>query len=183
MPPHDTRPSSVRPPVRIAAGSITATFTWAGDRWVHRIGPDPSGEEFGWESCDTPWPPADDPRWPASPVLVELSRVAVPHATATDGRPGGEQAVVGVGLAGRSHFSASIAPDPHAADTLRFEIACRLHEPPVWLGSTYRTAAELIRITAADGSAVLPRTVVWGYSVGPRGIVAVHGASVATGPA
>jgi hypothetical protein len=183
MPPRDTRPPSVRPPVRIAAGSIAATFTWAGDRWVHRIVPGPAGENDGYESYDIPWPPADDPRWPTSPVLVELSWVAVPRAAAPGGRPGGERAVVGVGLAGRSHFSASIAPDPRAADTLRFEIACRLHEPPVWLGSTYRTATELIRITACDGSTVLPRTVVWGYSVGPLGIVAVHGASVTTGPA
>jgi hypothetical protein len=134
-----------------------------------------AGAAAGWESCDTPWSPANDPRWPASPVLVELSRVEVPRA--------GTPAIVGVGLAGRSHFSASITPDPRAADALRFEIACRLHEPPVWLGSTYRAGGGLIQLAAHDGEAVLPRTVVWSYSIGPQGLFAVSGAAVSTGTA
>ena len=132
----------------------------------------------GWTSLDGPFPPANDPRWPASPVLVELSRVSVPRGDAAGG-----QAVVGVGLAGRSHFSASIAPDPHVADAIRFEIACRLHESPGWLGSTYRTADGLVQLTASDESTPLPRTVVWAYSIGPQGIAAVSGATVAIGPA
>jgi hypothetical protein len=161
--------------VAIAAGSIAATFTWAGDRWVHRIAHQGAGETVGWTSLDGPCPIANDPRWPASPVLVELSRVGATRAGASGG-----PAIVGVGLAGRSHFSASITPDPHASDAIRFEIACRLHEAPVWLGSTYRVDGGLIQITAADGSDALPRTVVWAYSIGPQGIFGVRGASVST---
>lgn len=172
---HDTRPPTSRPPVEIAAGSIAATFTWAGDRWVHRIALPGAGATADWTSLDGPSPPADDPRWPASPVLVELSRVGVTRAGAAGG-----PAIVGVGLAGRSHFSASITPDPHASDAIRFEIACRLHEAPVWLGSTYRVGGGLIQITATDGLVALPRTVVWSYSISLQGIFGVRGASVST---
>jgi hypothetical protein len=175
MEPHDTRPPTSRPPVQLQAGRTTAVFTWTVDRWVHRI---TTGEADIWTSLDGPCAPANDPRWPASPVLVELSRVSVPRGDAADG-----QAIVGVGLAGRSHFSASIAPDPHVADAIRFEIACRLHEPPGWIGSTYRQGDRLFRLTPLDDSTALPRTVVWAYSIGPQGIVAVSGATVSTAPA
>ena len=175
MEPHDAQSPTSRPPVQLASGPTAAVFTWNGDRWAHRI---TTGEATIWTSLDGPCPPANDPRWPASPVMVELSRVSVPRGDAAV-----SQAIVGVGLAGRSHFSASIAPDPRVAGVIRFEIACRLHEPPGWLGSTYRTADRLVQLTACDDSTLLPRTVVWAYSLGPQGLVAVSGAAVSTRPA
>lgn len=165
-----------RQPLRLRAGSTLAVFAWSGDRWTHRIETAPGDGASHWLAVDGPLPPADDPRWPASPVLVELSQVHVPGGRATGG-----PAIVGVGLAGRSHFSASVAIDPDDADKIRFEIACRLHEPPVWLGSTYRRGDRLIRLTAVDDAPVLPRTVVWAYSIGPLGIAAVAGAVVSSG--
>jgi len=176
MQPHDTRSPINRPPVHLDAGPTAAVFTWTGDRWAHRITTG-GGESDGWTSLDGP-SPAADPRWPASPVLVELSRVDLPMAAAAGG-----SAVVGVGLAGRSHFSASVAPDPEVANAIRFEIACRLHEPPLWLGSTYRAGGQLFQLTVADAVTTLPRTVVWAYSIGPQGIFGVRGAAVATRPA
>jgi hypothetical protein len=178
MEPHDAQPPTSRPPVQLAAGLTATVFTWTGDRWTHRVTTTGTGPSADWTSLDDPILPANDPRWPASPVLVELSRVSVPRGDAAGG-----QALVGVGLAGRSHFSASIAPDPHVADAIRFEIACRLHEPPGWIGSTYRQGDRLFRLTPLDDSTVLPRTVVWTYSIGPQGIVAVSSAAVSTGPA
>lgn len=177
MPPFDTRPPTSRPPtsrlpVRLDAGGLSVVFTWSGDRWTHRVTTAGAAEDSGWASLDGPWPPTRDPRWPASPVLVELSRVALPQAAAAGG-----QAIVGVGLAGRSHFSASIAPDPTVTGAVRFEIACRLHEPPDWLGSTYRVGRQLMQVTATDAGGPLPRTVVWAYSIGPQGIFGVTGAS------
>jgi hypothetical protein len=175
--------------VQLQAGRTTAVFSWTVDRWVHRI---TTGETDIWTSLDGPILPANDPRWPASPVLVELSRVSMPRARVSmprarlsvpRGDAAGGQALVGVGLAGRSHFSASIAPDPHVADAIRFEIACRLHEPPGWIGSTYRQGDRLFRLTPLDDSTALPRTVVWTYSIGPQGIVTVSSAAVSTGPA
>jgi len=172
---HDTRSPTSRPPWQLRVGRTVAVFTWHVDRWTHRIASrgDATDGGGGWESVEGPGPAAD-PRWPASPVLVELSRIAVPRAA-----PPEDSVVVGIGLAGRSHFSASIAPDPNAADTIRFEIACRLHEAPVWLGSTYRLGGRLFRVAAPVAAAPLPRTVVWAYSIGPQGIVGVSGADLA----
>jgi hypothetical protein len=172
---HDAQSPTSRPPVQLATGPTTAVFTWNGDRWAHRI---TTGEATIWTSLDGPCPPANDPRWPASPVLVELSRVSVPRGDAAGGK-----AIVGVGLAGRSHFSASIASDPHHAGVIRFEIACRLHEPAGWIGSTYRQGDSLFRLTPLDDSTALPRTVVWAYSIGPTGITSISGAAISTSPA
>jgi hypothetical protein len=175
---HDTRSPINRPPLHLDAGPTAAVFTWTGDRWSHRITTEAGGETDGWNSLDGAWPPANDPRWPASPALVELSRVALPRGAA-----GGGSALVGVGLAGRSHFSASIAPDPQVADAIRFEIACRLHAPPIWLGSTYRAGGRLIQLTALDDVLILPRTVIWTYSIGPEGVFGLRGAVISTDPA
>ena len=178
MQPHDVQSQTSRPTVRLAAGPTTAIVSWSGDRWTHRITIAGSEASADWTSLDGPFRPGDDPRWPASPVIVELSRVAVPGAAAGD-----RAAIVGVGLAGRSHFSASISVDPRDAGTIRFEIACRLHEAPGWLGSTYRQGERLVRLSPMDRSTALPRTVVWAYSIGPAGITRIDGADVSTGPA
>ena len=170
---------ATRPGVGLEAGAARAVFTWEGDRWSHTVTmaggapkavPQPDAA-VAWRSLDGPWPEDGDPRWPASPVLVELSRM-----DGTDGGP----AILGVGMAGRSHFSASIVRDPRVADAVRFEIACRLHDGPGWLGSTYRYGPRLVRIEAASGEGGLPRTVVWSYSLGPQGIFGVVGATVST---
>ena len=144
-----------RPAIALAAGRTEVVFTWAGDRWRHVVtvagGPP-------WESVDAAGD--GDPRWPASPPLVEVSRVET----------GGGPALAAVGLAGRSHFSASVIAHPSAADTLLFEVACRLHEPPGWLGSSYRRADGMIRVKAPGAAAALPATVRWAYAIGPGGV-------------
>ena len=65
------------------------------------------------------------------------------------------------------------------ADTVLVEIACRVQEPPVWLGSTYRAAdGRLVRMVASHTAAGgLPRTIQWSYLCGSRGIVAATGAA------
>jgi hypothetical protein len=65
--------------------------------------------------------------WPASPPFQELHV----HRTAPP-----LQAALLVGRAGRSHWSASIELD-HAADAIRFDVACRIHARPHRLGSCY----------------------------------------------
>jgi hypothetical protein len=151
----------------ITIGDTTITFDWRGDRWGHRLA---VGGSLVSESVEGPDGDMGDPRWPASPVLTEVM------PTAAAGRP----AIVGVGLAGRSHFSASFTPHPTLADTVLVEIACRVQEPPGRLGSTYRTAAgRLVRavpLGQPDADA-LPRTIEWSYGIGPQGIVAAAGAA------
>ena len=155
-----------RPVPRLQAGRTELVFDWRDDRWGHRVSV--GGRPLA-DSVEGVAAPAEDPRWPASPVLVEVSTVTI----------GGHPALVGVGLAGRSHFSASIAPHPELPDTLLFEIACRIQEPPGWLGSTYRVDAEPAAVTAASprpapAGGELPRTVQWSYAIGPGGITAVR---------
>lgn len=144
-------------PLTLTIGPVTVVFTWSGDRWSHRV----TVGDAAWESVEGPRAEDGDERWPASPVLVELSRIDTSHGPA----------ILGVGLAGRSHFSASIAPDPAAADRARFEIACRYNEPPTWLGSTYRAGAQTATVRPAS-AAPPPATVQWAYTFGAVGLAA-----------
>jgi len=100
-----------------------------------------------------------DARWPASPALIELSLVEL----------AGGPVVLGVGQAGRSHFSLSARSCPGRAETILFEAACRIHEAAGWLGSTYRDdAGRVTRVIAAAPAA--PATVTWSYAIGPGGL-------------
>lgn len=150
-----TVPPSPKQPIRLASGSTIAEFTWHRDRWRHDV----TTTVGHWVSLEGGDDDRADARWPASPALVELSLIAL-----ADG-----PAVLGVGLAGRSHFSLSVRPCPRTADTILFDAACRIHEPAAWLGSTYRGSEGLaVRIEAATAAA--PATVTWGYSIGPAGV-------------
>jgi len=157
---------SAAPAVRLEAGRVAAVFSRQDDRWRHAIFIDGVAR---YESLEGPEPPAADPRWPAAPVLTEVSRIDV----------AGSPAIGGVGRAGRSHYSLSMARHPTEPDTLVVEVACRIHESPGWLGSTYRAigADAPVRIAADPGpapagepAAALPRTVVWSYRFSPEGI-------------
>jgi hypothetical protein len=165
---------------RLDVGRVCIVFTRIGDRWAHRVLVDGAARFLSTEGPTT----AGDDRWPASPVLTEVSLVAA----------GGGTAVVGVGRAGRSHFSLSATRHPALPDAIVVEAACRIHEPPGWLGSTYEpfdqrladgpaTAAspsteedgDMVRLSAPSGAtapAPLPRTVTWSYVISPAGIAA-----------
>lgn len=155
--PPPAAPRGMRGALRLAAGRLQLDLEWAGDRWMHRVTIDGRIVAESIEGAADGRAPA----WPASPAIVEVSRIDVA------GRP----AIVGVGLAGRSHFSLSVTPHRTLADTLLFEAACRIVEPAAWLGSTYRVAAGqppvLVPVTAV---AAPPATVQWAYRIGPRGI-------------
>lgn len=175
----DVGTTADRPALSLESGDSVLVFTWTGDRWAHRVFARATGRSAGlqssaaggWQSVEGVVAPAGDPRWPASPVLVELSRVELPRAVGKR-----TSALVGVGLAGRSHYSASVAADPERPDAFRVEIACRLQEPPVWVGSTYRCGTRQVRLAVVDAAASLPATILWSYSIGPAGIMAPRGA-------
>jgi len=157
--------AALRAPVSLTLGRTTVRFTWRDDRWTHEIlFPDGAA----WRSLEGTCDPVGDPRWPASPVLVELSLLEQPSGAA----------ILGVGLAGRSHFSASIGPDPAQAACVRFEFACRVTEPPGWLGSTYATPAGIVRVVPATCAVRPPATVQWGYEFGPEGVRPLGGARI-----
>lgn len=157
-PPEHAPAGRSRPEIRLVTGATAVVFSWTGDRWRHVVML-PEGRAF--ESIDAT--DGDDPRWPASPPLVEVSSVLTARGPA----------LLAVGLAGRSHFSASIVPHPSTPDTLLFEIACRLQETPGWLGSTYRYGGDRMRMAADASATALPGTVQWAYTIGPAGLQAV----------
>ena len=78
--------------------------------------------------------------WPASPALQNLSVEEL--------APNKPVALL-VGMAGRSHWSASVEVDPARA-ALVFDIACRVSQPPRWLGTTYAVCPDF-RVTRGDG--------------------------------
>lgn len=171
--PSSFRPAKPRPAQVLVVGGAEVRFEWRGDRWTHVVRFDglADGPTAGpWHSVEGPGDNSSDDRWPASPVLVELHT----HPAA------GSFAVIGLGLAGRSHFSASVGPDPQVPGALRFDIAARIHEPPVQLGSSYLSggpAAAILRVEPLPpANAPLPRTVEWSYRIGPHGIEALPGA-------
>jgi hypothetical protein len=157
-----------RPPLTLTVAETTVRFAWHVDRWTHEV---LSGDGTWWRSIED-GDGADDPRWPASPVLVELSALDTPAG----------RVILGVGLAGRSHFSASVGPDPAAPDRLRFDLACRVNEPPLWLGSTYRDSKGLVRIGPEPLAEPPPATVQWAYGFASGGLVPLAGARVEPRP-
>ncbi len=70
-----------------------------------------------------------DQVWPISPPFQEI--VCEPVGA------GGKQVLLGVGRAGKSHWSATIEGDS-MIEAIAFDIACRSSSAPEWLGSTYR---------------------------------------------
>ncbi|MBX7165003.1 MAG: hypothetical protein K1X74_01520 [Pirellulales bacterium] len=145
-------------------------FTWHGDRYGHEL---QARQGDHWRTLACSVEGTAEEVWPASPPLQQL------HC---ETRPGGVELALGVGMAGRSHWSASVAFD-RAQATLDFDLACRVFEAPAWLGSRYRGAGtelfrsvesaggafvardESIAIGAPSDAAELPRTVRWAYRV------------------
>jgi hypothetical protein len=73
---------------------------------------------------------------------------------------------------------ASVVPAPALPDTHLFEIACRLQEVPMRLGSTYACDGARICMAPAGDAIPLPGTVQWTYMIGPGGIQPVGGSSI-----
>src|SRR5439155_1224637 len=110
-----------------ASGSgLRVEFVWRGDRYGHMIsevGPagvvEPLLESIEGTAAD---------QWPASPPLQTLS---------VEELPGERRVALLVGMAGGSHWSASIEAVAEKGELI-FDIACRHAAAPVWLGSRYR---------------------------------------------
>jgi hypothetical protein len=101
-------------------------FVWHVDRFMHRISAASAAGVVLSLLESVEGTPADD--WPASPPLHSLSITELAL---------GRRAALLVGMAGRSHWSASIEALPGAAEIL-FDLACRHSDLPQWLGSRYR---------------------------------------------
>src|SRR5262245_61442427 len=105
--------------------SLRVEFLWRGDRYGHVISAADDAGDFVPLLESLEGTPADD--FPPSPPLQNLHRETL---------PGGRPALLLVGAAGRSHWSASV----EAQDAgLSFDFACRHSGPASWLGCRYRT--------------------------------------------
>lgn len=73
----------------------------------------------------------DESRWPLSP----------PWQEAVSEKHGDQNVLMAIGRAGRSHWSGCwrIVPES-GGEAIEAEIACRIHDPPDFLGSTFRVA-------------------------------------------
>lgn len=101
------------------------TFDWNGDRYFHRI-ESLSGNtaRLLLESLEG----SDNDQWPSSAPLQQLS---------IEERPGNRQVALLVGMAGRSHWSASVTA-ARQDRSLLFEMACRTNDTLARLLSSYR---------------------------------------------
>jgi hypothetical protein len=103
-------------------GRLRIDFRWQGDRFVQSLFIE--GKDVG-TSIEGD---ADD-AWPPSPPLQQLSLQEI----------NGALVILGVGAAGRGHWSISVEVEQDAdAHFIRFDVACRSNDQPKFLGSTYR---------------------------------------------
>jgi hypothetical protein len=105
-------------------------FHWLGDRFGHVISAIHSSGEIHPLLKSVEGTTADN--WPPSPPLQSLSIETLP-----DGR----RAALLVGMAGGSHWSASIESSQARAELI-FDLACRHSKEPNWLGSKYQRLSE-----------------------------------------
>jgi hypothetical protein len=103
-------------------------FERRGDRWAHRVELEAEGR---FQPLFSSVEGSGDESWPASPPFQQLH---------FEDRPGGGRVALLVGMAGRSHWSASIEVQPDRGSAV-FDVACRHKERPIFLGSCYRAAA------------------------------------------
>ncbi len=106
---------------------LRVEFTWLGDRFGHSISAVKQSGEIHPLLQSLEGNPTDN--WPPSPPLQSLSIETL---------AGGRRAALLVGMAGGSHWSASIETTPSRAELL-FDLACRHQKEPTYLGSTYRS--------------------------------------------
>lgn len=114
-------------------GRLVAEFIWNGDRFSHEISIDGIVVAHSVEGdAETDWPP--------SPPIQQLSMEWIQ----------GLKTALGVGAAGRSHWSISAGPCQENTSAIRFDLACRSKETPGFLGSGYKLQSEL-EIQIVDG--------------------------------
>ncbi len=159
------------------AGDLRVRFFWQSDRYAHEISRRAMNVWHpAWMSVEGS--PADD--WPPSPPFQSL------HIQQRDD---GRTLALLVGMAGKSHWSASIEIEAESPSVL-FDVACRVRDCEAGpLGSTYRAAKGAIggdvglaielsrrfgpatlqhaagqtRVVAQSSAVAAPQTVRWDY--------------------
>lgn len=126
-------------------GRLRLEFHWHHDRFIQRLFVDSVEAGISIEGD------AED-SWPSSPPLQQLSLEDI----------NGSSVILGVGAAGRGHWSISVEKDTQRdGASIKFDLACRSKEQPPFLGSSYRLADSIV-LTPADGASQVRdgRTIV-----------------------
>lgn len=129
-------------------GQLAVEYRWADGVFRHRVRRlDASDQQLAeWDAVMT----GPHEGWPASPPIQEISLQSTPQ---------GQSCLLGVGRAGRCHWSLSVQPwsEGRAGEGgtgVLFDIACRCPESPQWLGSTYTIdSTQRLTILPQDGAA------------------------------
>ena len=102
--------------------AIICRFIQTADRWTHAwLCLDGGKETLLLQSIEGDAEGA----WPPSPALQDMSQEDLGHTTA----------IMGVGMAGKSHYSVSVSVEDKS---LVADFACLVKQQPKFLGSTYR---------------------------------------------
>ena len=110
---------------------MAVQFEWCGDRFLHRVTlirgaeEDDACDEVGVPLLEAVDGPADS-NWPQSPPIQQLDACEL---------AGRRRGLVGVGMAGTSHWSLACETGEAA---VWFDVACRVQQRPGSLQSTYR---------------------------------------------
>lgn len=126
--------------VTLDCGKLRIEWQRVEDRWQHVIG---VKFESNFSAYISSIEGVADDLWPMSPTFQEM------HVECR----GDITIMFLTGMAGASHWSASIQCEP-ALDCVTFDIACRCKQTPEWLGSLYQTA-EGVQVTHSIGQAEL----------------------------
>ncbi|TWT54501.1 hypothetical protein Pla22_21480 [Rubripirellula amarantea] len=123
-------------------GRLAVEYSWNEDRFVHRILVDDTEVARSIDSDA-------ENDWPDSPPIQQISLEPIND----------QPTILGVGGAGRGHWSISVGRNPQQPNSIRFDIACRVKETPKFLGSSYRVSGELA-IEAVVGEVVTEASLV-----------------------
>jgi hypothetical protein len=152
--------------IRLAKGELAVEFTWRHDRYAHRV----MWLRDGVESLVLESIEGDaSTHWPISPPLQHVH---------VEERPNDVVVALAVGMAGRSHWSMSVELEPKSR-RLAFDVACRCHQQPGRLGSSYGLAHNAWQLVVHDDAMFdgelrivpratiekLPATVRWRYAL------------------
>jgi hypothetical protein len=132
----------------LEAGGLRVRFFWQRDRFAHEV---LIRSEGAWLGVLASREGTSSEDWPPSPPLQ--------HGELAAASP--RQALL-VGMAGRSHWSASVEVEPDGSAAV-FDVACRLRSTtPGWLGSIYTAlqagSAAQLELCPETGDAMLDRT-------------------------
>ncbi|MEM9644444.1 MAG: hypothetical protein AAF989_05585 [Planctomycetota bacterium] len=119
-------------------GRLKVCFRYQDDRYVHEISVDGIRAAASLDGDS-------DQDWPPSPPLQQLSLENL------DGR----DVILGVGAAGKSHFSLAVEPTPEAEGVsgLHFEWACRTTQSDPDLMASYTDVSSGLQIVAQSSAA------------------------------